>query len=99
MGAGVCGVLASRAADVRKPIAAAALAGLVVLGAVRNLPVFLAGPVLATDGRSLAGTLVWLRPAPGGTRIEVLGGSGAFRRGEALEYHGSSAERLVRGRG
>ncbi|MCB4825506.1 hypothetical protein [Roseicella aerolata] len=100
-GAGLCGFLASKAAHPAKlwePVAGAFLAGLMLLGASRSLPLYRAAAgAVASDGRPLAGSVVRLHPIPGGVRMEVLAGNGAFRRGDALVLRDADPLRAIRG--
>ena len=50
----------------------------------RHMPVYtVQTDLVATDGRSMAGTLVRLDP---GNSVEVLVGNGQFQRGDTLQF-------------
>lgn len=100
--AGLCAFMASRAGRVPQAwgwAAGAVAAGLVLLVAVRSLPLYIVGNGVSTNsGQSLAGVLVRVDPNATGARLEVLRGAGRIRRGEVLDFSGADPVRFLRGR-
>ncbi|WP_043839554.1 hypothetical protein [Muricoccus aerilatus] len=89
--AAMCAFIASRAQGVRRALgwaAGAVLAGVLLLGAARYLPlkIFKIG-VATSAGEAEAGVVVRLRPTRVGlANLEVLRGAGSLRRGQLLEW-------------
>jgi hypothetical protein len=101
VGAGFCVWLASNAIHVpgvRLPVVGAVLVGLLLLTAARHLPVYMAGNgATATDGRTLAGAVIWVYPMDGSAMVTVLAGNSVFRRGEMLEFGSADPVRFLLG--
>ena len=65
------------------------MAGIVVLGAARRLPVHLMDDLRAADGRSFAGAVVQVEPVQGRPGMRVLVGNGQVRRGDLFTMPGA----------